>query len=392
MATAVIINSCLQFRQIAFKGVIGSEITASNIDDLLRSSFAGCHYNSGNSVIGFSLYRCLKRCGFTIKDNIPSLQNDDSSVLRNSIQMAVKGADCVFLCMQDILRPDALSIWSDRDLEMLSFIAEQASGRLCIVSLGVNSISNAFASISEMMSSVPSEVMEIVSQLLESSVICQVRSLDLQDFLQRRHSRLYWLPAGCPSIFMKKLSAEVMARNLIRLQNWHESAGLIAVGGLFGTRRPNLARQTLLIAQEAVEIQIADRLYSESPSSNYPYFQPSLSSVVARREVYTFFHPGDWCNFIADQDPVVYIGTRLHGGIVCLSNSVPCVFTGGDSRTRSFCETFGLPHSPGAMIEDCKRILKDWDYKASLASIEHSRKGFLQGIAKLDKLIATSQS
>jgi polysaccharide pyruvyl transferase WcaK-like protein len=97
-----------------------------------------------------------------------------------------------------------------------------------------------------------------------------------------------------------------------------------------------------------------------------------------------FFHPYHWLRFVRKQDFSLYIGTRLHGGIIALMNGVPAVFTSGDQRVSRFTSTFALPHCPqGLLIEDAANILIDWDYEHTVKLQNDASASFISSLADM---------
>jgi hypothetical protein len=65
--------------------------------------------NTGNSIIGYSIFKALASAGIQVIANYPTIPDSEKDWERF---LSILGAiDHVVLCLQDLIRPDANNIW-----------------------------------------------------------------------------------------------------------------------------------------------------------------------------------------------------------------------------------------------------------------------------------------
>lgn len=383
---AVLVNSCSPPADVILKGGIfeGSPLARDNLSRL----FSKCFANTGNAVIGYSLERILRECDYELEVNIGTIA--DLIASWNTYKVLLREAPIVFLCLQDILRPDALEIWTVDEINALIRLSEAASGRLCILSMGANNIINFTHSPQAIISSMlPNEINCLLNHLVCNSCAIQVRSSDLSaainDFFPGKS--INWLTPGCPSYFRKEINRDRLEKNVANILSWRKLGQKVVAGGLFGFEAPQIHGRAAYIPQSFKEILLGERLYQDNSSLNYPRLITSLSSVYATGNVNTFIGALAWQNYLIDEDFLWYTGTRLHGGIMALLEGVPAVFCGGDQRTKSFTSNFILPWRPGLLLEQAPELIAGWNWGQALQVQAEERSMFLRELKSLRKTV-----
>lgn len=379
---AIIINSCMPPAEIAIKGGIfqATPLEQHNMSHL----FAQCHGNTGNGVIGFSIYKILRESGFEIELNIGSL--DELSLKWEYFEQVLPKTSLVFLCLQDILRPDSLEIWTPQQMELIIRVCQAASGRLCVLSLGSNDTENSITSNESLLASrLPRETKEALSSIIDHSIAIQARTKELCLNIERAYpgKSINWLQWGCPSIYRKDINKQRLMRNLSNITSWRESSQKVLAGGLFAFKAPELFARTVYIPQSFSELLLANRLYVGDPVLSYQYSSIALTSVFATDNIITFIGTSAWQDQLSEEDFLWYTGTRLHGGIMALLEGIPTLFTGGDKRTKDFTDQYSLPLHCEILLEDAPQIISDWDWGTVVNAQREERNIFCNQIKKL---------
>lgn len=383
---AALVNSCVPPADVIVQGGIfeNSFLAKRNLSRL----FSKCFGNTGNSVIGYSLEKVLRECDYELEANIGSI--GDLVASWSVYEPILREVRIVFLCLQDILRPDALNIWSVDEINSLIRLSEFASGRLCVLSMGANHIADPCQSPQSILSSMlPSEINHLLEALVCNSCAIQVRSLDLVAAIgDLFHSKsINWLTPGCPSYFRKGIDSVRLEKNVAKILSWKKLGQKVVAGGLFGFEAHELYGRTAYIPQSLGEILLGKRLYQDDSELNYHRSVTSLSSAYATGNINTFIGARAWERYLIDEDFLWYSGTRLHGGIMALLEGVPAVFCGGDQRTKTFTSNFFLPWRPGLLLEQAPELIAEWNWGQVLQAQAEERSKFLSDLKGLARLM-----
>jgi len=379
---AIVINSCMPPAEMTIRGGIfhAPPIDQSNTSRL----FSQCHGNTGNAVIGYSICSILRESGCEIALNIRSF--DELSSKWDRFEQMILQAPLVFLCLQDLLRPDALEVWTPQQLETIARLCQTASCRLCVLSLGSNHLEDITAPDDLLLTSIlPREVIQVLDAIIEHSMALQVRTegLGLAIDLAYPRKSINWLHPGCPSYYRKDINTDRLMRNLSDIKTWREGDRKALGGGLFGIKTSDLFTRTAYIPQSFPELLLGNRLYVGDPALSYPYNSTAVTAALATASIATFIGARAWQDHLSREDFLWYTGTRLHGGIMALLEGIPAVFTGGDKRTKDFTDHFLLPWRPGILLEDAPQIISNWDWEASMAAQREEKNAFWKQIKRL---------
>ena len=364
MPKACIVNACIDLNtKSKIKSITIDDFNYTNNSCIYENLFEAAFGNTGNSVIGASIYTSLRKANWCVKSVIKGIP--DATKIN---ELMIKGnIDMFFLCMQDFIRPDCEKIWSEDFFKRLRQFIELTNGRYVVVSLGWNKLNNLDCDFNDVFDTCSNNTQNIVESIVKTARAIQVRDPELSNGLTNRYQdqNTYFLESGCPSLLSETLNSKTLT-NRIKTLKHYGSRNKILVGGLFGSRDLSTIRRLNYIAQEKHEIDLQTCFYNDSVSVNHPHYLQTLSPIIANNKVFTFFDPWE-CKFISKNRFDYYVGTRLHGGITALKSGIPALFTSGDERTKRFCNQFKLPHAPnGSFIEDAKSILLNWDYQTTL--------------------------
>jgi hypothetical protein len=379
---AIVINSCMPPAELTIRGGIfhAPPIDQGNTSRL----FSQCHGNTGNAVIGYSVCTILRESGCEIALNIGSL--DELSLKWDRFEQMILQAPLVFLCLQDLLRPDAIEIWSPQQLELIVRLCQSASCRLCVLSLGSNHLEDITAPGDLVLTSIlPREVIQVLDAIIEHSMALQVRTEGLRLAIDLAYPRksINWLHPGCPSYYRKDINKDRLMRNLSDIKTWRECGRKVLGGGLFGFKTSELFARTAYIPQSFSELLLSNRLYVGDPAFSYPYNSTAVTAALATASIVTFIGARAWQDHLSREDFLWYTGTRLHGGIMALLEGIPAVFTGGDKRTKDFTDHFLLPWHTGILLEDAPQIISNWDWEATMAAQREEKNAFWKQIKRL---------
>ncbi len=167
------------------------------------------------------------------------------------------------------------------------------------------------------------------------------------------------VPLGCPSFYaypdnMARLAAPDLGdvRRIL-------TAGHISVRGGPGSRYEQMARLLAAFPRARVDYVLQNELFwAEEAMDAEPYYDPVTKEVSpdwARRKFFRHARPdlpiprlhyftdtSSWRMFAAGQD--LYIGDRIHGGVVAMQARRPAVILHKDARVRELAEHIGCPN------------------------------------------------
>lgn len=167
------------------------------------------------------------------------------------------------------------------------------------------------------------------------------------------------VPLGCPSFYAYPDNvARIAAPDLGDVRRIL-TAGHISVRGGPGPRYEAMARLLAGFPQAQIDYVLQNELFwAEEEMDAEPYYDPVTKEVSpdwARRKFFRHARPGlpvprlryftdtsSWRMFAAGHD--LYIGDRIHGGVVAMQARRPAVILHRDARVRELAEHIGCPN------------------------------------------------
>ena len=135
--------------------------------------------------------------------------------------------------MQDFIRPDCETIWTDEFFEKLRQFVSLADGKYVVVSLGWNKLDNLSCNFNDVFDKCTENTQYMVESITKTAKAIQVRDPELSNGLANRfkETNIRFLEDGCPSLLSERLNAKLLAKRISDIK-YYGSKRNILVGGV----------------------------------------------------------------------------------------------------------------------------------------------------------------
>lgn len=323
-------------------------------------SLSYCNGNTGNTVITESFYKIAFTRFDLLRRNFIKVSNIDETIAKKKL---LKNEN-ILLNLQDCIKIEPYL--KKEEFENLTDIISN-SRNILIYSLGCNLIGKEDIDIKKFYNLLPVFVKNFIKVIYEhNQCLVLVRdefTKNVIEFCGKAKKDDYIINSGCPSVLAinTTYAKRKLKKNLEKIEDYP----IPLIGGLAGSQKEFIRKNTKLIVQEPHELLDGFYDLNEGEGPSFPFYKELYNFLKNSKNIFMPLTKKEWLRRIKKSNSNIYVGTRMHGSIMALTNGVPGILLSNDLRVSKYCKQFYYPHSPGSgePIESFfnKVIYHDWD-------------------------------
>ncbi len=349
------INTCLA-NNLKIKEIKERKELVKNRIDKLNY----CNGNTGNTVITESFYKIAFNRFDLITKKLIKVNNISETIAKKEL---LKNEN-VLLNLQDCIKIDPYL--KREEFENLTDIISN-SKNILIYSLGCNLIGKEDIDIKDFYNLLPVFIKNFIKVIYDhNQCLVLVRdefTKNVIEFSGKEEKNDSIINSGCPSVLAinTNYAKKKLKKNLENIENYP----IPLIGGLAGSKNDLIRKNSKLIVQEPHEL--IDGFYdlNEGIGPSFPFYKELYNFLKNSKNIFMPLTKKEWLKRIQKSNSNIYIGTRMHGSIMALTNGVPGILLSNDVRVSKYCEQFHYPHMPGSgeSIESffSKVIFHNWE-------------------------------
>ena len=314
-----------------------NENDVKNYSNFIKSISA----NTGNAYITHSLMKELYNwnCDFKGIANIWEYNFAQQDVDLDYINSE---ATEVFLMLQDHIRPQEIA-WNLPYKQLTKFL-KRINKQVNVIGIGANYFGEYNSRIYK---KIPKDLAELLFTISNKTNIIGLRGEYTFDILKRMGIKNTEI-IGCPTFYENGCNNIVTVQSNIKLED---------VVFTNPYKLDVFGNQPIILQGE---MEMMEGVIS-SPKEIYRNgCYDSLMKAYENRQYKIFSSIKEWKEFVSKYK--FAIGSRVHGGILCVNSGVPAVVLNGDLRSKEMCTVLKVPYLPNLSKNTPLEIYEQVDY------------------------------